>query len=181
MGAHLVRGGEEVPSGVTVTEQSAGSFEEFVAIRGDALWRSAWLLAGDAQRAEDLVQTALGKCWSAWDRIAADGSFEAYVRRAMYTTYASWWRRTWKVEIPTASPPDAAAPAGQSELRADLMRALATLPTRQRATVVLRYFEDLSERETAAILGCSVGTVKSHSARALAALRASSILQSEED
>lgn len=168
-------------NGVVVTAARASSFDEFVATRGDALWRSAWLLTGDSHRAEDLVQTALGKCWPAWERVNANGSFEAYVRRAMFTTYASWWRRAWRRELPTADLPEASADATQPELRSDLVRALAALPPRQRAVVVLRYFEDLSERETATALGCSVGTVKSHTARAMAALRASSILRPEEE
>lgn len=168
-------------SGVGVTQKSAASFDEFVASRGDALWRSAWLLTGDAQRAEDLVQTALGKSWRAWERVSANGSFEAYVRRAMYTTYATWWRRRWLGELPTAELPETPTPGPEPELRHDLLRALATLPRGQRATVVLRYFEDLSERETAELLECSVGTVKSQTARALARLRASSILRPEEE
>jgi RNA polymerase sigma-70 factor (sigma-E family) len=168
-------------SGVVVTEQPVASFDEFVASRGAALWRSAWLLTGDNQLAEDLVQTALGKSWSAWDRVSANGSFEAYVRRVMYTTYVAWWRRRWNGERPTADLPERPDPPAPQELRHDLVRALATLPKGQRAAVVLRYFEDLSERQTAEVLGCSIGTVKSQTARALAALRASSVLRFEEE
>ncbi len=83
-----------------VSEAAADGFDAFVGARGDALWRSAWLLTGDRQLAEDLVQTALAKSWRAWDRVGADG-FEAYVRRVMYTTYVSWWRRRWRAERPT--------------------------------------------------------------------------------
>jgi RNA polymerase sigma-70 factor (sigma-E family) len=168
-------------SGVAVTEQPVTSFDEFVASRGAALWRSAWLLTGDNQLAEDLVQTALGKSWPAWDRVSANGSFEAYVRRVMYTTYVAWWRRRWNGERPTADLPERPDLSGTIELRHDLVRALATLPKGQRAAVVLRYFEDLSERQTAEVLGCSIGTVKSQTARALAALRASSVLRFEEE
>lgn len=168
-------------SGVAVTEQPVSSFDEFVASRGAALWRSAWLLTGDDQLGEDLVQTALGKSWPAWERVSASGSFEAYVRRVMYTTYVAWWRRRWNGERPTADLPERPDLPVTTELRQDLVRASATLPKRQRAVVVLRYFEDLSERQTAELLGCSVGTVKSQTARSLAALRASSVLRFEEE
>lgn len=168
-------------SGVMVREQPVASFDEFVATRENALWRSAWLLTGDNQLAEDLVQTALGKSWPAWDRVSANGSFEAYVRRIMFTTYVAWWRRRWNGERPTPDLPEQPELAGTAELRHDLVRALAVLPKGQRAVVVLRYFEDLTERQTAEVLGCSVGTVKSQTARALAALRTSSVLRPEEE
>ncbi len=168
-------------SGVAVTGQPVASFDEFVASRGNALWRSAWLLTGDHQAAEDLLQTALGKSWPAWDRVSADGSFEAYVRRVMYTTYVAWWRRRWNGERPTADLPERVEVTATPELRRDVVRALATLPKGQRAVVVLRYFEDLTERQTAEVLGCSVGTVKSQTARALAALRTCAVLRFEED
>ena len=147
-----------------------GGFDEFVATRGPALLRTAYLLTGDHGLAEDLLQTALAKSWFAWGRI--DGPPEPYVRRVVTTTYATWWRRRWRGEHPTGDLPDPAAPAGPSvEDRDALWRALAGLPRRQRAVVVLRYYEDLSEAETAAALGISKGTVKSQSAKALAALR----------
>jgi RNA polymerase sigma-70 factor (sigma-E family) len=168
-------------SGVMVVEQSSPGFDEFVGARGDALWRSAWLLTGDGQLAEDLVQTALGKSWPAWDRVSANGSFEAYVRRVMFTTYVAWWRRRWNGERPTRNVPELHEAPGTSELRHDLVRALAALPKGQRAVVVLRYFEDLTERQAAEVLGCSVGTVKSQTARALRALRNSPVLRLEEE
>jgi RNA polymerase sigma-70 factor (sigma-E family) len=175
-------GVEALVNGVTVRDRSVpASFDEFVASRGDALWRSAWLLTGDAQKAEDLVQTALGKCWTKWARVGGDGSFEAYVRRAMFTTYASWWQRAWNGEHPVADLPETAVSEPDTALRTDVICALAGLPRRQRATVVLRYFEDLSERETAELLGCSIGTVKSQTARALTTLRASTVLRPEEE
>jgi len=146
-------------------------FDEFVASRSTALLRCAYLLTGDHGSAEDLLQTVLAKCWFAWGRI--DGPPEPYVRRALATTYATWWRRKWRGERPAASLPDRADPAGFApvEDRDALWRALGTLPRRQRAVVVLRYYEDLSEAETAAALGVSTGTVKSQAAKALAALR----------
>jgi DNA-directed RNA polymerase specialized sigma24 family protein len=86
------------------------AFEEYVAARSAALWRSAWLLTGDRHRAEDLVQTALMKCWRRWDRIDDPAAVEAYVRRTMVTTYTDWWRRRWNGELPTGTIPDTASP-----------------------------------------------------------------------
>jgi RNA polymerase sigma-70 factor (sigma-E family) len=168
--------------GVAVAdERESATFDGFVAARGDALWRSAWLLTGDAHLAEDLVQTALAKSYGAWDRIADLGGFEAYVRRVLYTTYLSWWRRRWNGEQPTERLPEDAVPTPDLALRRDLVAALARLPRGQRAVVVLRYFEDLTEAQAAEVLGCSVGTVKSQAARAMAALRGSSDLRPEDD
>jgi RNA polymerase sigma-70 factor (sigma-E family) len=145
-------------------------FDEFVATRSRVLLRTAYLLTGEHALAEDLVQTALAKCWFAWGRI--DGPPEPYVRRVIATTYATWWRRKWTGERPTRELPEVVAEAGTAvEDRDALWRALATLPRRQRAVVVLRYYEDLSEAETAAALGISKGTVKSQASKALAALR----------
>jgi RNA polymerase sigma-70 factor (sigma-E family) len=146
-------------------------FDEFVAARSPALLRTAYLLTGEHTLAEDLLQTALAKCWFAWGRI--DGPPEPYVRRTIATTYATWWRRKWRAEWPTGSLPERATAAGTGSVddRDALWRALGALPRRQRAVVVLRYYEDLSEAETATALGISVGTVKSQAAKALATLR----------
>ena len=152
------------------------SFEEYVAARSAALWRSAWLLTGDRHRAEDLVQTALMKCWRRWDRIDDPGAVEAYVRRTMATTYTDWWRRRWNGELPTDQVPDTAATSPDPGVRRDVLVALAALPRGQRAVVVLRYFDDLTEAQTATALGISVGTVKSQAARALRSLRKSGLL-----
>lgn len=152
-----------------------GSFDDFVATRSTRLLRTAYLLTHDRALAEDLVQTSLAKAWFAWARI--DGQPDAYVRRVMVNTYSSWWRRRWNGEQATADLPERAAAAGHRpedvrvDDRTDLWRALARLPRRQRAVVVLRFYEDLSEIETAEILQCSVGTVKSQASRALAKLR----------
>ena len=152
-----------------------GSFDDFVATRSTRLLRTAYLLTHDRALAEDLVQTSLAKAWFAWGRI--DGQPDAYVRRVMVNTYSSWWRRRWNGEQATAEPPERPAGAGHRpedgrvDDRTDLWRALARLPKRQRAVVVLRFYEDLSEIETAEILQCSVGTVKSQASRALAKLR----------
>lgn len=161
---------------------TAPSFEEFVAARGRALWRSAWLLTGDAHLAEDLVQTALVKVWRRWDSVSgAPGSLDAYVRRALVTTYTDWWRRRWTAEVPTGRLPDDTASGRDLTLeRRDVLAALALLPRGQRAVIVLRFFDDLTEAQTAAALGISIGTVKSQAARALRTLRASPILEGDE-
>lgn len=143
-------------------------FDDFVVARYGALLRTSYLLTRDHALAEDLVQTALAKAWFAWDRI--DGRPESYVRRILVNTYTSWWRRRWNGEHATEEVPE--QPVEHPEEGGhDLWIALGRLPRRQRAAVVLRYFEDLSEAETARIMGCSVGTVKSQTSRALAKLR----------
>lgn len=145
----------------------AEHFEEFVTRRGPALWQAAWLLTGDAHRAEDLVQTALMKTYS---RFRPEG-YETYVRTTMYRTYISWWRRKWRGEIPTDALPEAPAEDDASSVSLDVARALATLPPKQRAVLVLRYFEDHSIARTAKILGLAEGTVKAYTHTGLAALR----------
>ncbi|MET7748708.1 SigE family RNA polymerase sigma factor [Micromonospora sp. NPDC005367] len=153
---------------------SPEGFAEFVAARSGALLRSAWLLTGDAGRAEDLLQTVLATAWRRWPRIARGGHPEAYLRRALFTTYASWWRRRWRGEIPAARTPEGGGPgdlAGESADRDAVRRALARLTRQQRAIVVLRYAEDLSVERTAEVLGCSADTVKVQSSRALRRLR----------
>lgn len=170
-------------TGEPVPAVGAMSFEEFVAARSGALWRSAWLLTGDAQKAEDLLQTALLKVWRNWSTIARDGAVEGYVRRALVTTYTDWWRRKWSAEVPTEHLPETADGRRDDEVstRHDVMTALAGLTRGQRAIVVLRYFDDLTEQQTAEALGCSVGTVKSQTARALKALRSSPMLADQEE
>lgn len=149
-------------------------FRDFVMSRRARLLQSAWLLTGDWHLAEDLVQTALLRTLPHWRRIAAENP-DAYVRRALYTVHASWWRRRWRRELPTETPPEVPTTHdvyAEVDLRRVVVAALRRLTPRQRAVLVLRFFEDLSERETALALGCSVGTVKSQTAKALAALRA---------
>ena len=163
---------------------SPPSFDDYVAARGRHLLRTAWLLTGDHQKAEDLVQTALGKCWPRWGRITASGSgsYDAYVRRVMVTTYIAWWRRRWNAEVVTERLPETGEDGGVDRLlqRRDLQVALAALPRGQRAVLVLRYFEDLTEAQVADALDCSVGTVKSQAARGLATLRRSALLSDAE-
>jgi RNA polymerase sigma-70 factor (sigma-E family) len=157
-----------VDSGGRVEPQGGATFDEFVAARSRALLRTAYLLTHDHALAEDLLQTALAKTWFAWRRI--DGNPEPYVRRILVNTYASWWRRKWNGEHPTDELPERATADPGAE-PTDLWQAMGRLPRRQRAVVVLRYFEDLTEAQTAELLGCSVGTVKSQCSKALAKLR----------
>jgi RNA polymerase sigma-70 factor (sigma-E family) len=160
-----------------VPEQA--DFAVFVAARSQRLLRTAYLLTRDWYAAEDLLQTALAKSWFAWGRLRSDDP-EAYVRKVLVTTYASAWRRRWRGEVPSAQLPEhlVADLTGIVDERDAMWRALGQLPRRQRAVVVLRYFEDLTEAQTADILGCSVGTVKSQTAKALAKLRNSPELTS---
>ena len=170
---------------MTRSDDTAGrsTFDDFVATRSSSLLRTAYLLTRDHALAEDLLQTALTKAWFAWGRI--DGHPDPYVRKILVNTYASWWRRKWNGERPTEELPEVArshvdADAAASDTAHDLWDAMGRLPRRQRAVVVLRYFEDLTEVETAALLGISVGTVKSQTSKALAKLRIDPAL-SEED
>lgn len=147
------------------------SFEAFVAARGSRLFATAVLITQDRVLAEDLVQSALLKTWRHWSRVENP---DAYVRRTMVHTYTSWWRRRWNGELATAELPEPQVAAGTEgvEVRTDLRVALAGLPRRQRAVVVLRFYEDLSVAQVAALLGCSEGTVKSQTSKALARLGA---------
>ncbi len=153
-------------------------FDAFVLACTPRLVRTAYLLVHDRQLAEDLVQTALTKTWFAWGRV--EGNPEPYVRKVMVTTAVSWWRRRWTGEVPSERLPErAGAPAEGPDH--DVWQALGRLPARQRAVVVLRFYEDLSEADTADLLGCSVGTVKSQCARALAKLRVDDALRPLQD
>ncbi|MET7808532.1 SigE family RNA polymerase sigma factor [Micromonospora chersina] len=155
-------------------------FDEFVATRSPRLLRTAFLLTRDWALAEDLLQTALARAWEAWRRI--EGDPEPYVRRIIVNANASWWRRRWRGEVPTADLPEVAAEADRYsglDDRDRLWRALGRLPRRQRAVLVLRYFEDLSDAEIAEVLHCSVSTVKSQASRALAKLRLDETLSPE--
>ncbi|SDC85350.1 SigE family RNA polymerase sigma factor [Nocardioides lianchengensis] len=143
-------------------------FDAFVMARTSALARTAYLLTGDAHLAEDLVQTALFRAAKAWSRI--EGDPEPYVRRILYTQNVSWWRRRRLSEVRLGSY-DAPAVPSDPDLRLSLESALALLTVRQRTVLVLRYFEDLTEVQTAHALGISPGTVKSTTRNALARLR----------
>lgn len=149
---------------------STVDFDDFVAARSPALLRTAYLLTHDHALAEDLLQTSLSKAWFAWSRI--DGQHEAYVRRILMTTYASWWRRKWNGERATDVLPETPlADGSDADATHDLWEAMARLPRRMRAVVVLRYFEDLPVGATADALGISPGTVKSQLSKALEKLR----------
>jgi len=119
------------------------------------------------------LQTALTKTYVAWRRLGAIEAAEPYARRVLINTATSWWRRRWHGERPTAVLPERSYPDRVDERaeRDALWRHVQALPTRQRAVLVLRFYEDLSEMQTARLLGVSVGTVKSQCSRALAALR----------
>ena len=150
-------------------------FEEFVVVCSDRLLRTAYLLTRDPGLAEDLLQTALAKAWFAWGRL--EDQPEPYVRRVLVNTYATWWRRKWHGERPTQRLPERyRGEDSHAETRHDLWVALGHLPRRQRAVVVLRFFDDLSVEDTAETLGCSLGTVKSQTAKALARLRVDAAL-----
>ena len=149
-------------------------FEQYMAARQPSLLRTAYLLTGDRHSAEDLVQTSLAKLYLAWDKVQRRELVDGYIRRIMVNEHNSLWRRAWKrKEVTTDEVPDYVGVLDRHDHgeRSALWDFVQTLPRKQRAVVVLRYYEDLSEAEVADILGISVGTVKSQSSRALAALR----------
>ena len=149
-------------------------FAQFVEARERALQRTAWLLTGDRGLAEDLVQTALVQAWPRWERIRRHDDPEVYIRRVMVNTWATWARRRWWGERATQSVPEGPALgdiAAEVAVRIAIRSALASLTARQRAVLVLRVFDDLSEAQVAEVLDCAVGTVKSTMSQALAKLR----------
>jgi RNA polymerase sigma-70 factor (sigma-E family) len=154
-------------------------FGMFVAGVQARLQRSAWLLTGNWEEAEDLVQLSLAKVWRHWDRVNAADNRHAYTQRVLINSFLSARRRRWRGERPEATPPQ--PPAGdwadRMALRVSVQVALRQLSARQRAVVVLRFFEDLSEAQVADLLGCRLGTVKSTTAKAIERLRAQPGLQ----
>jgi len=154
-------------------------FGRFVAARGRALCRTAYLLAGDWQVGEDLVQEALTRTYLRRRRLRSAAALEPYARKVLVSLFLTSRRRHWHKELPVADVPDHAV-NGQfdaAEDRRGLWPALLALPAQQRAVLVLRYFEDLTEAEIAAVLGCSPGAVKTHAARGLDRLRRSMALE----
>lgn len=149
-------------------------FTAFVARTGTALRRYAYVLTGDHGLADDLLQASLIKVYLSWDKVADEAARSAYARRIMTRTQVSWWRRPARRESAAERLPEQALPGGtdQVEDRDQVWRLLSTLPPRQRAVVVLRFYEDLAEADIADVLGCSVGSVKSQLSRGLARLRA---------
>ena len=160
---------------VAVVVRPFESFDVFVATHSKALVRCAYLIVGDASTAQDVVQIALVKVAKRWESVVAGGHPLPYVRSAVVHAAISWRRRKWHGEIPNGALPDHPGVDALNAVdnRDRLRRALAELPRRQRAAVVLRHYLDLDEAATAAALGCSVGTVKSQTAKGLARLRAS--------
>ena len=160
-------------------DQERADFEAFVAARYRQLTLLAYSLVGDFPEAEDLVQESLLKTWRAWRRIRHDDPV-GYTRVVVARTYYSSRRRRWRGEQPRSVLPEGKVRAEQDRLGDAhlLLQALSLLPPRMRAVVVLRYREDMSERDVAAALGCSVGTVKSQASRGLALLRIS-LVESE--
>ncbi|GAA0996498.1 SigE family RNA polymerase sigma factor [Acrocarpospora macrocephala] len=155
-----------------MTEEDEAAFDEFLAARSTALLRTAVLVCGASPHdAEDLVQGALERVYRHWGRIRHDNP-EAYARRVVVNAAISRARRKRVIqEITFARPPETAVDAVDHGLRDALMAELRKLPARMRAVIVLRYWEDMSEAETAAALGCAIGTVKSQAARGLARIR----------
>lgn len=152
------------------------TFTSYVRARGAVLLRTARSLTPNHSDAEDLLQTALTKTYLAWERIEDHRALDGYVRRALVNTRTSQWRKRRVdeyavAELPEPGPEPEPDPAEQQAIRDAMWRAVVKLPARQRAMVVLRYYEDLSEASTAEVLGVSVGTVKSAVSRALAKLR----------
>ena len=149
-------------------------FAAYLQARQASVLRTAYLLTGDRHTAEDLVQTAFAKLYLSWDRVRDQGSMDGYLRRILVNENNSLWRRGWKKrehatdELPEPTPHVDEHDHGRSTALWDLVQ---TLPKKARAVLVLRYYDELSEAETAEVLGISVGTVKSQTSRALAALR----------
>ena len=150
-------------------------FRQFVAARGRALTRTAYLLTGDWQVGEDLVQEALTRTYLRRRRLRSAEGIEPYARKVLISLFLSSRRRLWHRELPFAIVPDQASNGSldAAEDRHGLWPALMALSAQQRAVLVLRYFEDLTEADIAAVLGCSPGAVKTHAARGLARLRKS--------
>jgi RNA polymerase sigma-70 factor (sigma-E family) len=142
--------------------------------RALSLRRTAYLLCGDWSRAEDLVQTTFARTYAAWGRIKDPAAVDSYLRTTLARVYLDDARRKWSGEVPTAVLPDECEDPNAASIddRVSVLAALAAIPPRQRACVVMRFVDDCSVSETARVLGCSEGTVKSNTARGLAALRA---------
>lgn len=148
------------------------AFTAFVAARRDHLRRIAFAVCGDWYRADDLVQVALVKLYAAWPQMRRSGSEEAYARTIIVRAAIDESRRPWRRERLTGDLPDRASTAFETQDRSELFGALQRLPAMQRSAVILRHWLGLSVQETAATLQVSEGTVKSHTSRGLAALRA---------
>jgi len=148
-------------------------FDAYVRRHAQRFCRTAFLLTGDHHLAEDLVQAALAKTALRWDRVVAKGDPAPYVRTVIVRTAIAWRRRRWLGEVPTSPLPETSTSEHgiTVDRREQLRRALLQVPARQRAAVVLRFYEDLSVADAARAMGCSAGTVKSQTAKGLARLR----------
>ncbi|GAA5184296.1 SigE family RNA polymerase sigma factor [Rugosimonospora acidiphila] len=154
-------------------DEANARFGEFAALRTPALLRAAYLLTGDQHAAEDLVQSALAKTLVRWRSLRHEDP-EGYVRTVMYREQVSWWRRRrYHRETPVGLPADRAGsdPHEQTDLRVSMREALSRLTPAHRTILVLRYYEDLTETQVAAVLNCSVGSVRSRTHRAVSRLR----------
>jgi len=169
----------ELEACVDAVEREA--FRDYVLGRSGALLRTAYLITGNRADAEDLLQTSLAKTYLAWGRIRERENVDAYVRRVMVNTHTSLWRRRKVDESPMEVLPERPGrdATADLDLHDALWAALDTLPKKMRAAVVLRYYEDLPEAEVAQILGCSIGTVKSQTSRALVKLRSNAGLKDD--
>jgi len=150
------------------------TFEQYVAARGMALVRFAILLTGDDHRAEDLVQDVLARAYLRWERIGRTDVPDLYLRRMLVNASRSWWRRRTNRELPVDRPaetPTTGDLGTESAERDAMWRLIARLPHRQRAVLVLRYYEDLDDATIAQILDCSAITVRTHAMRGLTTLR----------
>jgi len=174
MSTRPAKASEWVGRGVAVDRVSEQEYCDFVTARRGGLLREAYLLVGDVHLAEDLVQTVLAKVYVAWHRVRASEAPEAYVRRVLINTNISRHRRRRVAEVLTDALPDAAdVAAGRSEAPSStVVEALMSLSRRQRTAIVLRFWDDLPESAVAELMGCSVGSVRTHTARAMARLRA---------
>ncbi len=156
-------------------DHERAEFDDFVLARSPALQRAAYLMVGDVSLAQDLVQEALTKTYVAWPRLHRTANAEAYTRKAITTTAISWFRRKgWNNERATAVLPESTTGGHADDVvqSALLWTCLQALPPRQRAAIVLRYYEDLTEAQTAEAMDCAIGTVKSQVSAGLAKLRA---------
>ncbi|MFJ8887867.1 SigE family RNA polymerase sigma factor [Streptomyces sp. NPDC102402] len=153
-------------------ERGEDALHDFVRDRRLALFRSAYLMCGNREEAEDLVQTTLVKVVLGWRRLKRLDHVEAYARKTLFNTFIAGRRRFWRREQAYGEMPERPAPEADSETGLVVRAALARITPRQRAVLVLRYWEDQSVEATAAVLGMRENTVKSHTARGLAALRA---------
>jgi RNA polymerase sigma-70 factor (sigma-E family) len=154
-----------------MSSQDEEAFRAFAWSQRAKLRRTAYLLCGDWHQADDLVQITLVKLYVAWKRVRSGENPEAYTRRILTRSFLDERRRPWRREALAGTVEDRAAARHSAEDRLDLRAALALLPPGQRATIVLRFWADASVAETAEALNCSEGTVKSQTARAIAALR----------